>query len=332
VTYLVPSAGHVPVRLLGEGFELQAGETLASGLNRVTLEQFDLILAGLTDPGSELDDAVHEARKAIKRLRAVLRLVRGSIGERAFRAEDEVLKGASAGLSGVRDAVVMVGAVDRVRLDYGALLAPGVFAELDARLQRRAALSRMRVLGDEDLLRGTALTLYRARSRFAAWPTDSSDPRFGDRAIEHRFGSIAVGLAGTYRAGRRDMRYALRDGRAEAFHAWRRTAKYLRHQVELLVPLWPEVMGGLARSLDSLGETLGDEHDLSELVVLVSQVPEICPDPAVRSMLVALAQQRRRELQEAARGQGLRIYAEPAENFIDRLGRYWDAWAVPTPT
>ena len=62
---------------------------------------------------------------------------------------------------------LMVGAVDRVRLDYGALLAPGVFADLDTRLQRRAALSRMRVLGDEDLLRSTALTLYRARSRFA---------------------------------------------------------------------------------------------------------------------------------------------------------------------
>jgi CHAD domain-containing protein len=331
VTYLVPTAGNVPGRLLREGFELQVGESLAVGLRRVALEQFDLILAGLTDPSSELDEAVHEARKAVKRLRAVLRLVRGSIGERAFRAEDQVLRSASSGMSGVRDAAVMVSAVDRIRLDYGALLASGVFIDLDTRLQRRAALLRRRVLDDEDLLRGTAMSLYRARSRFAAWPTDPSDPRFGDRALRHRFSSLSTGLAGTYRAGRRDMRNAYRDGRAESFHAWRKRAKYLRHQVELLVPLWPEVLGGLARSLDSLGETLGDEHDLAELVTLVSQVPEVCPDPAVRSMLVGLAQQRRRELQEAARGQGSRIYAEPAENFVDRLGRYWEAWALPSP-
>jgi CHAD domain-containing protein len=316
---------------MGEGFELQAGETLAVGLRRVALEQFDLTLAGLTDPASDLDTAVHEARKAIKRLRAILRLVRGSIGEKAFRAEDSVLREASSGFSGVRDAAVMVGAVDRVRLDYGALLAAGVFTDLDARLQRRAALLRRRVLDDEELLRNTALSLYRARSRFAAWPADPSDPRFGDRAIRHTFSSLSTGLAGTYRAGRRDMRAAFRDGHSEAFHSWRRWAKYLRHQVELLVPLWPEVLGGLARSLDSLGETLGDEHDLAQLVTLVSQVPEVCPDPAVRSMLVALSQQRRRELQEAARGKGARIYAEPAESFVDRMGRYWEAWAVPAP-
>jgi hypothetical protein len=50
-------------------------------------------------------------------------------------------------------------------------------------------------------------------------------------------------------------------------------------------------------------------------------------------MLVsALAQHRRRLLQEAAITRGTRAYAETADRFLDRIGQYWKARAAEIGT
>ena len=56
-----------------------AGETLSEGLDRVIDDQFEIALGIATSAPDEQASAVHETRKAIKRLRAMLRLVRDSI-------------------------------------------------------------------------------------------------------------------------------------------------------------------------------------------------------------------------------------------------------------
>lgn len=108
--------------------------------------------------------------------------------------------------------------------------------------------------------------------------------------------------------------------------------KYLRHQTELLEPLWPEVMQGQARSLDRLGDLLGLDHDLAILLRLVADLPDLCPDPVERSLLAALVQQRRRELQAAAFVVGAKAYAEPVDRHLDRIESYWEAWSQPSLT
>jgi hypothetical protein len=67
------------------GFVLGEVEPLPAGLRRITLEQFDRSIDGLVN-GEDLDRAVHETRKSIKRLRATLRLVSGEIGPMVYGA------------------------------------------------------------------------------------------------------------------------------------------------------------------------------------------------------------------------------------------------------
>ena len=124
------------------------------------------------------------------------------------------------------------------------------------------------------------------------------------------------------------MRSAIKLGGVEHFHEWRKQVKYLRHQMEIISPVWPEVVGGLATSLSHLGDVLGDDHDQSELTCLIGSLPDLMPDPDERNLLVALSQQRRRDLQAAAVVMGKRIYAESAERFTMRLGAYWSAWRM----
>jgi CHAD domain-containing protein len=109
------------------------------------------------------------------------------------------------------------------------------------------------------------------------------------------------------------------------FHQWRKRAKYLRHQMEFLAPLWPEVVVGTAMTLDRLGLILGEEHDLAELLSLLRDRPDLCPNPRERSLFAALAAQRRSELQTAAEILGRRVYAEKPGSLCHRFAEYWDS-------
>lgn len=307
-------------------FTLTPGETLAGGLRRLSVSEFENSLQGLSDPDTPRDVAIHEMRKSGKRVRALLRMVRPALGEKVYRFENETLRDAASMVSGVRDGVVMVEAVERIRSRYGRLLATEVFATTEDRLRSRHERISRRVLEDDDVLARLSSTLYKARSRYAAWPIDPSDPRVGRQVLPNRWTAVAVGVASTYRRGRQDMALAYDQPSPEHFHAWRKRVKYLRHQMEILTPVWWEVVGGLASSLDTLGEVLGEEHDLAELTRLVTTVPDLAPDPDERSLLVALSLHRRHELQNAARVMGSRVYAESSDQFSRRLGAYWEAW------
>jgi CHAD domain-containing protein len=307
-------------------FHLIPGENLSGALRRISLEQFEASLDTLSSR-SDLNLAIHELRKSNKRVRALLRMVRPVIGDKVYRAENGALARASRLVAPVRDGKVLLDAVTRLRGRYGHLLAPGVFGGVEDRLRSRHDRMMNRILDDPEVLAEVTTIIYRARSRYAAWPTDPSDARYGARIIPNSFRSIGGGVGRTYEQGRKAMEGAYRTRDPGQFHAWRKQVKYLRHQMEILAPLWPEVIGGLAASLEHLGDVLGDDHDQTELIALVAALPELAPDPDERNLLIALSHQRRRELEAAARVMGGRIYAEAAEQFSGRLKAYWSAWS-----
>jgi CHAD domain-containing protein len=118
----------------------------------------------------------------------------------------------------------------------------------------------------------------------------------------------------------------------ESFHRWRKRAKYLKHQMEILTPLWPEVMIGMTLTLDRIAEILGQDRDLAELLETLANRPDICPNPLERSLMSALAEQRRSDLQTAARILGRRIYAEKPESFSTRVASYWESMELARTT
>jgi CHAD domain-containing protein len=122
------------------------------------------------------------------------------------------------------------------------------------------------------------------------------------------------------------------SGGAAEFHSWRKRVKDLRHQMEFLVPLWPETVVALAGTLNRLGELLGEDHDLAALVGLLADQPDLAPNPRERSLFAALANQRRRELQFAAEVLGRRVYAENPVSLTARFGEYWEARSLALGT
>ena len=61
---------------------------------------------------------VHRARKALKRARAALRLLREGLDAAAFRAENAALRDAGRSLAPLRDVKAVLGALDELRARY----------------------------------------------------------------------------------------------------------------------------------------------------------------------------------------------------------------------
>ena len=93
-------------------FRLRAGESLRTAVRRIACAEIDAVIAALEGPIR--DDTVHEVRKATKRLRALLRLVRDHLGPRRYARENRTFRDSARALSPARDAEVLVATVDRL--------------------------------------------------------------------------------------------------------------------------------------------------------------------------------------------------------------------------
>src|SRR4029453_15199119 len=65
-----------------DAHRLLAGEPVAAGMKRILTAQVDDAISQLRgEAGTEPADAIHEARKDVKKIRSALRLVRDAIGD-----------------------------------------------------------------------------------------------------------------------------------------------------------------------------------------------------------------------------------------------------------
>lgn len=306
---------------------LQLGESepLGDGVKRVTMEQLELAAGGFFQGEQKLATAVHESRKSIKRVRSLLRLVRGELPEKVFRFESHALGDTARLVGDVRSSQGVLSAALSVQGLYGDLLAEGAFDEMVDRLGRRRDVTELKTLEDPNLIGRVVRGLERAYHRYNSWPVDPEAREVYGLGIRDDFDAIEPGLGRTYGAGRRHMVAAYRPDGEKGFHEWRKRVKDLRHQMEFLAPLWPEVVVGTAMTLERLGNILGEDNDLAELIDLVEERPDLCPNSRERSLLRALARQRRWELQTAAEILGRRVYAEKPKTLSLRFGEYWGA-------
>src|SRR5688500_8422286 len=93
--------------------KLKPGKDLAASFRRIAKEEIDRICAALTNDGGDRGAAVYEARRSFKKLRALARLARSSLGP-AYKQENRRWRDAGRVLSDSRDAAVLAQSFDAV--------------------------------------------------------------------------------------------------------------------------------------------------------------------------------------------------------------------------
>ena len=302
-------------------------ETIPAGFQRITSNLLDRAIKSLSKDRGPTDRDVHKARKSMRRARGVMRLVRDGLGP-AYRAENDNLRDTARLLSTVRSSAVAGAALQSLLADFGPLLTDGIYTDLADKLEERHVDISRRTLDNRLLLAGVTSNLRNARARIAAFPTSpASDFGYHGPLIPNDSDLFVRGISRTYLRGLNAMKEAAANPFPEQLHEWRKRVRYLRYQMEALKPAWPEVMAGLCTSLDDLSETLGQERDLWELAETVRTEPELCPDPAARSLLSALTLEQRHAMREQSFRIGTRVYVEQPDDFAHRIQSYWDAWS-----
>jgi CHAD domain-containing protein len=282
-------------------YRLREGRPVPDELRRIARGRIDHAmgeLRGKTD--STPEEAVHEARKDMKKLRALLRLARGELGEDTFARENACFRDAARELAGTRDADVMLETLDALELPAG--------RGWDLRKAIQADREGAGPDGREAAARSAAAMLKEARKRVDEWPLERDS-----------FDALADGLERTYRRGRRTLRAAREEPTAEALHDWRKRVKDLWYHDTLLRELWPPVMRAAGDEAHALSDRLGDDHDIVVLAAWVRGHLE--PDPEFPEAVT----RRRGKLQDEAFAIGARLYAEKPSAYRRRLERLWTA-------
>jgi CHAD domain-containing protein len=292
--------------------ELNRDETGTHGARRIVRQQISHALDYL-DAKKIGDEQVHCARKELKKARATLRLLRSALGDSIYRRENTVLRDVARPLSAVRDGKVLCDTLEKIVDRYGAAARAIPLEELRKALRRDRLRARRAITETSGRALRTALRQIHERS--ARW-------RVGDAGWR----VIGAGLTRVYGKGRQALEASRVKRSAENLHEWRKQVKYLWHELQLLEPLWPALIGELADQAHKLADYLGDDHDLAVLREKIIEHKDAFPDAASRSALIALIDRCRVELQDKAFVLGSRIYEERLKEFETRFGRYWNDW------
>jgi CHAD domain-containing protein len=302
-----------------DAYRLLPREPVAAGLKRVVTAQVDDAIAHLRgEGGTEPAEAVHEARKDVKKIRSALRLVRDEVGDDVWRRENEHYREAARTLSSFRDAEILVEALDGLGERFGPS-ARGRFDALRNQLEEenRAAYDDGSV---ERAMAEAAAKLAAGRARIETLPLE------GDG-----WDLIAPGLHRTYRRGRKRLRAVEEEASVTNLHELRKRVKDLWYQLRLIRDADKQMLGSLADHAHDLSDHLGDDHDLALLREEVQRRRDAFASLGDQRHLLQEIDQRRGELQFAAISLGERIYTEKPKRFTKRIQRRWESWRDRKP-
>lgn len=295
-------------------YRFQSQETIPSAVRRIAAEEIDAARADLSGVTQNHTEGIHEARKRLKKLRGLLRLVRSNLGS-TFAAENQAFRDAARALSDLRESDALLEALDK--------LESPVPAEILERVEDQLARQRARVVGSASQLSSAVDGVLPVldRARVASWPLERED-----------FGALEPGLRGAYRAARRQLEVALEDPSPGRLHEWRKRVKDHWYHVRLLAGCGPEALEERQVALHRLSELLGDHHDFSMLRATLEAAPSAYGGARDVTILVDAIETHRQGLVQEARVLGQELFALKPRRFVRRVGEAWDRWRANEPT
>lgn len=220
------------------------------------------------------DRCIHDLRVAIKHLLAFLELVRGALSKEDYRLLRLQLKSHAAVLALYREPVILEGSFNCL-LKWVSKKKGAKFAVAFDRVFHPPKQTPMRIVANSHK------AINRLLIRFAP-PAESVEEVF------------KRGNCHTYKKTREAWRRASKSKKASDLHRWRKWAKFLYLQLQLLAQD-QTTLSGFGKKLKRLQKRLGDHHDFVNLQKFINrewrgrdrQLGK-CADKLIRSRLRSL--------------------------------------------
>lgn len=254
-------------------------------------------------PGpADVHSAIHDARRTLKRARALLRFARAFTEADSARALAVALREAGRMLAPARDQRARLEALDRLVSSD-----PRLDCDEVGRLRRRWCAAAEAVAPAPEALLTVARRLRQVEVAMEALHLRKhGSPRSALKRIHHR--------------GKRALHGLLHEpGDPARYHELRKRAKELRHVLEFMAPAWPPVLGAWAAEAHRLTDLLGEANDIG----LVLEGLDGDPSEAVWGVLLSERDRRWHASLPLAR----RIWADRPGAFAKRVTGILRAWS-----
>lgn len=305
-------------------YRIKVDVPLEKSFRRIGEEQFEMAERRLIeDPNVEI--AVHSARKAVKRLRAMLRLVRPGMAAGDFKRENERLRDIGRAMAQRRDEDVLRETVAKLMTvkSVGKLMPESFSDRLGAVLEARRSEARQTM----ETVR-VAKALGKARRKFEQIALDIDT-----------FDVVADGVAQTYGKGQSAYGMAMVSPTVEHIHDFRKSVQRHWRHMQLISPLWPQVFKARAGLAREISELLGRDHDIAAVMVLIEDECGTLGIERVRARLVKACAKQQFQLRQSAWVRAEVLYGGEARHWRRVLPKYWrsarrmtdDAFALGRP-
>lgn len=264
------------------GFQLDLRRDAGTAVRELARREAERAQEQLTSHSVDAESAIHEFRKSMKALRALARLVRGSLGE-GFRPCNRALRDAARHLADLRDEDAVLEALRALDADEASDADRAVLARAEQELSRRSE-------------RPAALASLSERAKMALQTFEPAARALAELEIDS-YMDFEEGLRRTYRSARARARAVDRQKDDVALHELRKRVKDHRFHLDLLLQSAPTVLGAESALAHEASELLGNDHDL---VVLAGRLDALRLDEEERMDLKKLIQERRKHLQARA--------------------------------
>ena len=290
-------------------FRLDPDESVTHGFRRLARKELSKTRNELRRARPPSGEAIHEARKSLKKARAILQLIDDD-GGKALDSSDGRLRSINGLLSGLRDADVLSETLVRLRKKNPQVITGRTFARLRRALaeRRRAARKTANRPGE---WKAVGRRLRTVRRRAADW-----------KPAHHSRGTLTHSIRAVHRRGRKARTRARKRHQASDFHAWRKEIKSLWYALRLVAATDADVRRD-ARALHEAETLLGNDHNLVVLCEELSRTLTACNVATDLDRLRLAADREQCRLREKAVARVKSIYGRRSGAYARHVAEAW---------
>ncbi|AHK04221.1 MULTISPECIES: CHAD domain-containing protein [Rhizobium/Agrobacterium group] len=295
-------------------FRIDPNKPFDDEIRRAGLELIEEAIISLRDQPSGRHEAVHDARKRFKRLRALYRLIARAAPDFS-KEENARFRDIARSLAFAREATALVETVEYLETFAASTTQGKALRSIATVLRKRRDHAIEHEAGLDEAIAAAIAGCEEARKKLKAvsLPDELKDVT---RLVK-------TGWAKQRKRARKALADCHEQADVEHFHELRKAGQAYWMHLGLLRRLWPSAMRAKRADTKRLVDILGHEHDLSVLAAFADREPERFGNGERLALLLDAIIQR----QQALRGDGLElaneVFSESARTESRIVGLLW---------
>ena len=295
-------------------FRIDPNKPFDDEIRRAGLELIEEAITSLRDQPSGRHEAVHDARKRFKRLRALYRLIARAAPDFS-KEENARFRDIARSLAFAREATALVETVEYLETFAASTTQGKALRSIATVLRKRRDHAIEHEAGLDEAIAAAIAGCEEARKKLKAVSLPD------ELKVVTRL--VKTGWAKQRKRARKALADCHEQADVEHFHELRKAGQAYWMHLGLLRRLWPSAMRAKRADTKRLVDILGHEHDLSVLAAFADREPERFGNGERLALLLDAIIQR----QQALRGDGLElaneVFSESARTESRIVGLLW---------